>query len=169
MLIVYVSITVRSADMWFIIPSPGAAMFAPMVNPYDSKMTKDERRKTWDTWSTKRKLMHILARRFPSLLPFFYRQTFLSGKQGQPESWLSLSLGKKVCWYQCYVLSQSTNEKLGLLLQGNMGMACLFALPFLLLLYNVETFCLFQDIGKSDVRWYLVQQTITQGRSGTGF
>ncbi|XP_066348434.1 uncharacterized protein [Miscanthus floridulus] len=73
----------------------GAAMFAPMVNPYDSKMTKDERRKTWDTWSTKRKLMHILARRFPSLLPFFYRQTFLSGKQGQPDSWLSLSLGKK--------------------------------------------------------------------------
>ncbi|EER95045.1 hypothetical protein BDA96_01G435300 [Sorghum bicolor] len=73
----------------------GAAMFAPMANPYDSKMTKDERRKTWDSWSTKRKLMHILARRFPSLLPFFYRQTFLSGKQGQPESWLSLSLGKK--------------------------------------------------------------------------
>jgi hypothetical protein len=67
-----------------------------MANPYDSKMTKDERRKTWDSWSTKRKLMHILARRFPSLLPFFYRQTFLSGKQGHPESWLSLSLGKKV-------------------------------------------------------------------------
>lgn len=89
--------TVRSADICFIITSPGAAMFAPMANPYDSKMTKDERRKTWDSWSTKRKLMHILARRFPSLLPFFYHQTFLSGKQGQPESWLSLSLGKKVC------------------------------------------------------------------------
>ncbi|KAK3147576.1 hypothetical protein QOZ80_3BG0284080 [Eleusine coracana subsp. coracana] len=73
----------------------GAAMFAPIANPYDSKMTKDERRKTWESWSTKRKLMHILARRFPSLLPLFYRRSFLSGKQGQPESWLSLSLGKK--------------------------------------------------------------------------
>ncbi|WVZ56571.1 hypothetical protein U9M48_007078 [Paspalum notatum var. saurae] len=73
----------------------GAAMFAPMANPYDSKMTKDERDKTWHSWSTKRKLMHILARRLPSLLPFFYRQSFLSGKQVQPESWLSLSLGKK--------------------------------------------------------------------------
>ncbi|KAG8063869.1 hypothetical protein GUJ93_ZPchr0003g18565 [Zizania palustris] len=73
----------------------GAAMFAPMANPYDSKMTKDERSKTWERWSTKRKLMHILARRFPSLLPLFYHRSFLSGKQGQPESWLSLSLGKK--------------------------------------------------------------------------
>ncbi|BAF11697.1 uncharacterized protein [Oryza sativa Japonica Group] len=73
----------------------GAAMFAPMANPYDSKMTKEERRKTWERWSTKRKLMHILARRFPALLPLFYHRSFLSGKQGQPESWLSLSLGKK--------------------------------------------------------------------------
>ncbi|XP_062210879.1 uncharacterized protein LOC133912248 [Phragmites australis] len=73
----------------------GVAMFAPMTNPYDSRMSKDERRKTWDSWSTKRKLMHILARRFPSLLPLFYHRSFLSGKQGQPESWLSLSLGKK--------------------------------------------------------------------------
>uniref|UniRef100_A0ACD5XJE6 Uncharacterized protein n=1 Tax=Avena sativa TaxID=4498 RepID=A0ACD5XJE6_AVESA len=73
----------------------GAAMFAPMANPYDSKMTKDEKRKIWDRWSTKRKLMHILARRFPSLLRLFYHRSFLSGKQGQPESWLSLSLGKK--------------------------------------------------------------------------
>ncbi|XP_020176564.1 uncharacterized protein [Aegilops tauschii subsp. strangulata] len=73
----------------------GAAMFAPMANPYDSKMTKDEKRKIWDRWSTKRKLMHILARRFPSLLRLFYHRSFLSGKQGQPESWLSLSTGKK--------------------------------------------------------------------------
>ncbi|PNT77601.1 hypothetical protein BRADI_1g65700v3 [Brachypodium distachyon] len=77
------------------IPDRVAAMFAPMANPYDSKMTKDEKRKTWDRWSTKRKLMHILARRFPSLLRLFYLRSFLSGKQGQPESWLSLSLGKK--------------------------------------------------------------------------
>jgi hypothetical protein len=93
-----------SADIWFIVLNPGAAMFAPMANPYDSKMTKDERHKTWDSWSTKRKLMHILARRFPSLLPLFYRRSFLSGKQGQADSWLSLSLGKKVCQYHCYVL-----------------------------------------------------------------
>ncbi|XP_051181817.1 uncharacterized protein [Lolium perenne] len=73
----------------------GAAMFAPMANPYDSKMSKDEKRKIWDRWSTKRKLMHILARRFPSLLRLFYHWSFLSGKQGQPESWLSVSLGKK--------------------------------------------------------------------------
>ncbi|KAL6644870.1 hypothetical protein ACP70R_016478 [Stipagrostis hirtigluma subsp. patula] len=73
----------------------GAAMFAPMANPYDSKMTKEERRKTWDSWSTKRRLMHILARRFPSVLPLIYYRSFLSGKQGEPESWLSLSLGKK--------------------------------------------------------------------------
>jgi len=39
--------------------------------------------------------MHILARRFPTLLRLFYHRSFLSGKQGQPESWLSLSLGKK--------------------------------------------------------------------------
>ncbi|CAM0872653.1 unnamed protein product [Alopecurus aequalis] len=73
----------------------GAAMFAPMANPYDSKMTKDEKRKIWERWSTKRKLMYILARRFPSLLRLFYHRSFLSGKQGQPEGWLSLSLGKK--------------------------------------------------------------------------
>lgn len=71
-------------------------MFAPMGNPYDSSMTKEERHKTWEKWTTKRKLMYILARRFPSLLPFFYRRSFLSGVQGHLEKWLSLSLGKKV-------------------------------------------------------------------------
>lgn len=133
-------------------------MFAPMANPYDSKMTKDERRKTWDSWSTKRKLMHILARRFPSLLPFFYRQTFLSGKQGQLESWLSLSLGKKVCCYQCYVLSQSTKEKLGCCYRAiweyhyYLLYHSLLSLSIIRVPYNVETFCLFQGIGKSDAR-----------------
>lgn len=76
---------------------PGAAMFAPMGNPYESEMTKEERYKTWEKWTTKRKLMYILARRFPSFLPYFYRRSFLSGMHGQPEKWLSLSLGKKVC------------------------------------------------------------------------
>lgn len=73
----------------------GAALFAPMVNPYDPSMTKEEKHKTWEKWTTKRKLMYVLARRFPSLLPYFYRQSFLSGKQGKLEKWLSLSLGKK--------------------------------------------------------------------------
>jgi hypothetical protein len=84
-------------------------MFAPMANPYDSKMSKDEKRKIWDRWSTKRKLMHILARRFPSLLRLFYHRSFLSGKQGQPESWLSVSLGKKVCCYRCFLQSSGAN------------------------------------------------------------
>ena len=71
-------------------------MFAPMGNPYDSSMSKEETHKTWEKWTTKRKLMYVLARRFPSLLPYFYRRSFLSGMQGRLEKWLSLSLGKKV-------------------------------------------------------------------------
>ncbi|KAG6497000.1 hypothetical protein ZIOFF_044884 [Zingiber officinale] len=73
----------------------GAAMFAPIVNPYDSSMNKAERRRTWENWTSKRRLMFILARRFSSLLPYFYRRSFLSGRLGQPEKWLSLSLGEK--------------------------------------------------------------------------
>ncbi|URE35393.1 hydrolase, alpha beta fold family protein [Musa troglodytarum] len=73
----------------------GAAMFAPMSNPYDSSLNKEEIRKTWDEWTMKRRLMYVLARRFPSLLPYFYHRNFLSGERGQPEKWLSLSLGKK--------------------------------------------------------------------------
>ncbi|KAK1283112.1 hypothetical protein QJS10_CPB21g01206 [Acorus calamus] len=73
----------------------GAIMLAPMGNPYESSMTKEEIYKTWEKWTTKRKLMFTLARRFPSLLPYFYRRSFLSGKQSQPVKWLSLPLGKK--------------------------------------------------------------------------
>ncbi|KAK1271109.1 hypothetical protein QJS04_geneDACA022059 [Acorus gramineus] len=73
----------------------GAIMLAPMGNLYESSMTKEERYKTWEKWTTKRKLMFTLARRFPSLLPYFYRRSFLSGKQSQPVKWLSLPLGKK--------------------------------------------------------------------------
>ncbi|XP_044483636.1 uncharacterized protein LOC123209597 [Mangifera indica] len=73
----------------------GAAMFAPMVNPYDSMMTKLEQRGTWENWTRKRKLMYFLARRFPRFLVYFYRQTFLSGKHDQIDKWLSLSLGKR--------------------------------------------------------------------------
>ncbi|WOL14837.1 hypothetical protein Cni_G23618 [Canna indica] len=73
----------------------GVAMLAPMANPYDPNMNKEEIQKTWDKWTIKRKFMYVLARRFPSLLPYFYRRSFLSGKYGQPEKWLSLTLGKK--------------------------------------------------------------------------
>ncbi|KAF8397641.1 hypothetical protein HHK36_016561 [Tetracentron sinense] len=73
----------------------GAAMFAPMVNPYEPSMTKEERDKTWEKWTPRRKLMYFLARRFPRCLAYFYRRSFLSGKHGQLDKWLSFSLGKK--------------------------------------------------------------------------
>lgn len=75
----------------------GVALFAPMANPYDSSLNKEEIHKIWDKWTMKRKLMFVLARRIPSLLSYFYHKSFLSGEYGQPEKWLSLSLGKKVC------------------------------------------------------------------------
>ncbi|CAL0329098.1 unnamed protein product [Lupinus luteus] len=73
----------------------GAAMFAPMVNPYDPIMTREERRRTWSKWTRKRQIMYFLARRCPRFLAFFYRRSFLSGKHGQIDRWLSLSLGKR--------------------------------------------------------------------------
>ncbi|XP_058098668.1 uncharacterized protein LOC131243366 [Magnolia sinica] len=73
----------------------GAAMFAPLCNPYESSMTKEERGRTWEKWTPRRKLMYFLARRFPSFLSFFYRRSFLSGHHGQLDRWLSLSLGKR--------------------------------------------------------------------------
>ena len=74
----------------------GAAMFAPMVNLDERRMTKEERQKTWEKWVTRRKLMHFFAQRFPRLLTYFYRQTFLSGKHGPINKWLAVSLGEKV-------------------------------------------------------------------------
>ncbi|KAE9616654.1 putative alpha/Beta hydrolase [Lupinus albus] len=73
----------------------GAAMFAPMVNPYDPIMTREERRKTWSKWTRRKQFMYFLARRSPRFLAFFYRRSFLSGKHGQIDRWLSLSLGKR--------------------------------------------------------------------------
>ncbi|GFZ11120.1 alpha/beta-Hydrolases superfamily protein [Actinidia rufa] len=73
----------------------GAALFAPMVNPYESSMTKEETSRTWEKWIRRRKLMYYLARRFPKFLNHFYRRTFLSGKHGQIDKWLSLSLGNR--------------------------------------------------------------------------
>ncbi|KVH90488.1 uncharacterized protein LOC112520841 [Cynara cardunculus var. scolymus] len=70
----------------------GAALVAPMVNPYDPGMMKEERLGTWEKWMRRRKLMYYLARQFPRFLRFFYRRTFLSGKHGPIEKWLSFSL-----------------------------------------------------------------------------
>ncbi|XP_042505888.1 uncharacterized protein LOC122082413 [Macadamia integrifolia] len=72
----------------------GVAMFAPLANPYESTMTKEERQRTWEKWTSKRKLMYFLARRFPRFLAFFYRRSFLSGKHDHLDKWLSVSLGK---------------------------------------------------------------------------
>ncbi|GAV82277.1 Abhydrolase_6 domain-containing protein [Cephalotus follicularis] len=73
----------------------GAAMFSPVINPYEPSMTKEEMRRTWKDWLPRRKLMYFLAKRFPKLLSFFYRQSFLSGKLGRIDKWMSLSLGRK--------------------------------------------------------------------------
>nr|DAD27928.1 TPA_asm: hypothetical protein HUJ06_029396 [Nelumbo nucifera] len=79
----------------FILALAGAAMFAPMVNPYDSKMSKEERKRTWEKWTPRRKMMYFLAQRFPRFLAYFYKRIFLSGKHGELDKWLSVSLGKK--------------------------------------------------------------------------
>lgn len=73
-------------------------MFAPMVNPYDSMMTRSERSGTWENWNRRRKFMYFLARRFPRFLVYFYHRSFLSGKHDHVDKWLSLSLGKRVSY-----------------------------------------------------------------------
>ncbi|KAJ9181616.1 hypothetical protein P3X46_009729 [Hevea brasiliensis] len=73
----------------------GAAMIAPMINPYDLGMTKEEIRRTWEQWSSKRKLMYFLAQKFPKFLSCFYRRSFLSGFHGQIDKWMSQALGRK--------------------------------------------------------------------------
>ncbi|KAG8387724.1 hypothetical protein BUALT_Bualt02G0051200 [Buddleja alternifolia] len=73
----------------------GAIMVAPMVNPYEPRLTKEEKRTIWGTWTTKKKMMYHLARKFPKLLAYFYGRNFLSGNHGQMDTWFSLSLGKK--------------------------------------------------------------------------
>jgi hypothetical protein len=70
-------------------------MVAPVINPYEPSMVKEEVVKTWEQWLTKRKFMYFLARRFPILLPFFYRRSFLSGNLDQLDQWMALSLGEK--------------------------------------------------------------------------
>jgi len=76
-------------------------MFAPLINPYEPSMTKEEMRGTWDQWSSRRKLLYFLARKFPKFLAYFYHRSFLSGNHGQIDKWMSQSLGKKV--NSCYL------------------------------------------------------------------
>ncbi|KAG5416307.1 hypothetical protein IGI04_003874 [Brassica rapa subsp. trilocularis] len=66
----------------------GVAMIAPMINPYEASMTKEETAKTWELWLRKRKFKYFLARRWPSLLPFFYRRSFLSGYLQPLDQWI---------------------------------------------------------------------------------
>ncbi|KZV35141.1 hypothetical protein F511_06847 [Dorcoceras hygrometricum] len=73
----------------------GAIMVSPMINPYEPRLTKEETRKIWGKWTTKKKMLYHLARKFPRLLPYFYRRSFLSGNYGQIENWLSTSFGKR--------------------------------------------------------------------------
>uniref|UniRef100_A0A6N2LQ65 AB hydrolase-1 domain-containing protein n=1 Tax=Salix viminalis TaxID=40686 RepID=A0A6N2LQ65_SALVM len=73
----------------------GAGMFAPMINPYEPSMTKEEMRRTWNQWSSRKKLLYFLARKFPKFLAYFYHRSFLSGNHGQIDKWMSQSLGMK--------------------------------------------------------------------------
>uniref|UniRef100_A0A2P2IPQ3 AB hydrolase-1 domain-containing protein n=1 Tax=Rhizophora mucronata TaxID=61149 RepID=A0A2P2IPQ3_RHIMU len=73
----------------------GAAFFAPMINPYEPGMTKDEVQRTWNQWLPRRKFMYFLAQKFPKFLSSFYRNSFLSGSHSRIDKWLSLSLGRK--------------------------------------------------------------------------
>ncbi|XP_023905742.2 uncharacterized protein LOC112017512 isoform X1 [Quercus suber] len=73
----------------------GAAMLAPMINPYAPGMTKEEIKRIWEKWLPRRRLLYFLAHRFPKFLSYFYRRSFLSGKHDRIDNRLFLSLGKK--------------------------------------------------------------------------
>lgn len=73
----------------------GAFMVAPLLNPYEPSMNKAETRRTWDKWTTKRKFMYFLARKFPVALPYIYRRSFLSGNLDRIDKWLSMSLATR--------------------------------------------------------------------------
>ncbi|PIN03258.1 putative hydrolase/acyltransferase (alpha/beta hydrolase superfamily) [Handroanthus impetiginosus] len=73
----------------------GAIMVAPMVNPYDPRLTKGERQTIWGKWTARKRMMYLLARKFPRLLTYFYRRSFLSGSHGPIDKLLSVSLGKR--------------------------------------------------------------------------
>ncbi|KAG4954198.1 hypothetical protein JHK87_039792 [Glycine soja] len=70
-------------------------MLAPMINPYDAHMTKEETKRTWEKWLPRRKMMYSLTRRFSKLLNFFYRKSLLPEKHDEINKLLSFSPGKK--------------------------------------------------------------------------
>ncbi|KAH9330430.1 hypothetical protein KI387_002538, partial [Taxus chinensis] len=72
----------------------GAALVAPMGNPYDPNMSKDEISRIWEKWTLRRKLGFILAKRASYFLPFFYKLRLLK-KIDRPDKALSFTLGKK--------------------------------------------------------------------------
>ncbi|XP_057821046.1 uncharacterized protein LOC131033773 isoform X3 [Cryptomeria japonica] len=72
----------------------GAALIAPMGNPYESDMIKDETRKIWEKWTLRRKLGFILAKRASYFLPYFYKRSLLKNIY-RPDKALSFTLGKK--------------------------------------------------------------------------
>lgn len=71
-------------------------MVAPMINPYEPRLSKDERQTIWGKLGARKRIMYLVARKFPRLLAYFYRRSFLSGGHGRLDKWLSLSLGKRV-------------------------------------------------------------------------
>lgn len=71
-------------------------MVAPMVSPYEPRLSKEERRMIWGKWTARKRVMYILARKLPRLLAYFYCRSFLSGNHGRVDKWLSVSLGKRV-------------------------------------------------------------------------
>lgn len=73
----------------------GAFIVAPLINPYEPGMNKVEKYRTWEKWTSKRKFMYFLTRKFPAFLPYFYHRSFLSGNLDQIDKWLSMSLGKR--------------------------------------------------------------------------
>ncbi|KAI4378747.1 hypothetical protein MLD38_016184 [Melastoma candidum] len=73
----------------------GVSFVAPMINPYDQSLTKEESRKIWEKWVHEKKLTYRLGRHFPKPLSFIFRKKFFSGKHGSINDWLSLSLSVK--------------------------------------------------------------------------
>lgn len=106
---------ITDSEMCPFIKIAGAALFAPMINPYERSMTKEEKYTIWENWVKRRKLMYFLARRFPYFLSYFYHQSFLSGKHGQIEKTLCLSLGKRVSIHLELQLNSTETPNLQLL------------------------------------------------------
>ncbi|KAI4364275.1 hypothetical protein MLD38_020389 [Melastoma candidum] len=73
----------------------GASLVAPMINPYDPSLTKEESRKIWEKWVHGKKLTYLLGRHFPRPLSFIFRKKFFSGRHGLISDRLSLSLSAR--------------------------------------------------------------------------